>query len=264
MSDLVKRANIADLVAAFEHAAATVRRCFGELVEEESRLNSIVAMGDDRHRIRLNYSRYGRTVDYHKPDDVIREMTRDCWYTLVERLELRRMMSASRWTQLELRIDRHEMPDITLDNVASFAHEHLVSLPDMLTEAVHEVFEWLRPHNDRYKRNSQLEVPSKLILESIVRIGGRRYEATSYAKQRLTALENVFNALDGKGQIAKQYQSDLQMAIEASTDGKGETALFRFSVHKNGNMHLEFRRKDLLARFNQIAGGARLRPGKAA
>lgn len=44
--------------------------------------------------------------------------------------------------------------------------------------------------------------------------------------------------------------------------GPGETDLFAFRCCANGNLHLRFRRLDLLARFNQIAGGRRLRPQK--
>jgi hypothetical protein len=75
-------------------------------------------------------------------------------------------------------------------------------------------------------------------------------------------LENVFTALDGNGQIAKRYNSVLEDAICSAPGGVGETDYFNFKAHRNGNLHISFRRRDLLARFNQIAGGARLRPAK--
>lgn len=80
---------------------------------------------------------------------------------------------------------------------------------------------------------------------------------------QLRAIENVFSALDGKGSISKTHNGLLVDAINQSADGRGETDYFRFRCFKNRNLHLEFRRLDLLARFNQIAGGARLRPKAA-
>jgi hypothetical protein len=131
------------------------------------------------------------------------------------------------------------------------------------------VFEWLRPHNSDYKRNSEYEVPEKVVLTWMVE---RKYFANSGYKvmyrqsQKLTAMENVFNALDGKGQISKSWKSELEQAIDALPAGvkRGETSLFEFTCHKNKNLHLTFKRADLLARFNQMAGGKRLRGADAA
>jgi len=47
---------------------------------------------------------------------------------------------------------------------------------------------------------------------------------------------------------------------QSGREGRGETPLFRFKAFRNQNVHLEFKRLDLLKRFNQIAGGRRLKP----
>ena|SRR5439155_23407886 len=46
-------------------------------------------------------------------------------------------------------------------------------------------------------------------------------------------------------------------AIEAAKDG--ETDYFRFKCFRNRNLHLEFKRLDLVAKLNAVAGGMRLR-----
>ena len=77
--------------------------------------------------------------------------------------------------------------------------------------------------------------------------------------QRLVAFENVFCVLDG----APKYDSsssELGHAIAAAPNGIGETRWFKFRCFKNGNLHLEFRRPDLVARINQIAGSRAMRP----
>lgn len=79
-----------------------------------------------------------------------------------------------------------------------------------------------------------------------------------------TALEKVFLALDGKGMVTRTHHSDLYQAIvECGEDGIGETDYFAFRCFKNGNLHLTFKRPDLVRRLNQIAGGKRLRGERA-
>ena len=69
-------------------------------------------------------------------------------------------------------------------------------------------------------------------------------------------LDNIMHLLDGKG-IIKGSNGPLVEAIN-STVGVGETEYFRFKCFINSNLHLEFKRQDLLDKFNQIAGSNRL------
>src|SRR5438874_1244611 len=79
-----------------------------------------------------------------------------------------------------------------------------------------------------------------------------------YREQHIRAIDNVFHALDGNGTI-KTHRGPLIDAIEAAKDGTGETDYFRFRCFRNRNLHLEFRRLDLVAKLNAVAGGMRLR-----
>lgn len=82
-------------------------------------------------------------------------------------------------------------------------------------------------------------------------------------EERLSALENVFTSLDGRGSVTKNYYSAISTAIKAAPKAEtcqGETPYFAFRGFRNGNLHLRIKRLDLLARFNRMAGGANLRP----
>ena len=68
----------------------------------------------------------------------------------------------------------------------------------------------------------------------------------------------MFHALDGNGTI-KTHRGPLIDAKEAAKDGTGETDYFRFRCFRNRNLHLEFKRLDLVAKLNAVAGGLRLR-----
>jgi hypothetical protein len=263
-SALANRSTVRGLVAAFQSAESTVRASFAAIVEAEEALNAVFTMGGTVG-IRVEASRHGHGTDFTDPDCTVERMARQAWGVIVERLELRRMMSIARWNELQEQLDKGKLPAITEENVNAFARGYAVALPDMIQEAVGEVFDWLRPWNTDYKTNSKLEIGPKVILAHVVELAwtGGGFRVNHYRQQNLVALENVFRALDGQGNIAKTYQSELETAIgQSGKEGRGETSLFRFKAFRNQNVHLEFKRLDLLKRFNQVAGGRRLKPAQ--
>lgn len=259
---LAQRQTVRQLVAAFQVAERSTRYAFAMLVVAEEHLNAAFTLSGN-NPIRIDASGYGYHDDFKNADKAVERMGRQAWRHIVERLELRRMMSVERWERMDKELDKGDLPPITEDNVHAFAQSYLDTMRDMLEEAVHEVFDWLRPHNSAHKTNTELEVGRKVIRTGVVEHTwtGNNYRVVYWHDQYLTALENVFNALDGKGSISKEHYSVLHRAIEeCGPNGKGETDLFRFKAYGNGNLHLEFKRLDLLKRFNMIAGGKRLRP----
>lgn len=266
---LVVRSTVRELVARWEETVAQVRTAFGMLVVAEERLNEIFAMGESRHEIRIDASRGTYRDCFDDVDDCLGRMRKQAWSTIIERLELQRMMSNGRWKELRRMLDAGELPEITEDNVLAFARGHAENLGAMLTEAIREVYDWLRPRMCHgrgtgwsYRTNDRVEVGRKVVLPYSVErgYGGGRFHLTYGHEQSFTALENVMSALDGRGQISKTYGGEIGDAIKASADGIGETRYFKFKCFKNRNIHIEFRRLDLLAKFNRVAGGANLRP----
>jgi hypothetical protein len=243
-----------------------VRTAFALLARAEKSLNETFRMGDLHHiHVRDRYSH--RSMNFGCVDDSLKELRRDVWQALVERLELRRMMSIAAWKTLDEQIQKGDPPPITRDSVTQMAQGFRDRMRDMLEEAVDEVFQWLRPPGSKYKRNSELEVPQRVILSYCVSPSwsGGRLDVNYHREPYLTALENVFRSLDGNGSTTKTHYSELSGAIKAAPKPwTGETEYFAFKACKNGNLHLTFRRLDLLARFNAIAGGARLRPKETA
>jgi hypothetical protein len=267
-TDLVSRTTVRELVLAFASAEQEIRAAFAAIVAAEARVNAVFTLGEESYKsIRVSAcgSRYHDRFD--DPDETIGLMTRAAWRTIVDRLELRRFMSIKAYDQMTKALDTEKLPPITEENVLRFAHDHLARARSYLRDAVGEVFEWLRPRKGTQtgdlKTNSELEVPSKVILGYVVERGWSSGFRVNYTRrQHLVALENVFNAIAGNGEICKGYQSLLETAIETAKDGEGETELFRFRCCLNGNLHLTFKRLDLLDRFNMLAGGKTLRPAQ--
>jgi hypothetical protein len=264
---LAKRATVADLVASYQRAEIVVRESFARIADAQAALDAtfnLAGLGN----VEITPRGEQHVSACFDADAAIARMKRDAWRFVVERLELRRVLSSARAKKLDGVLERDELPDLTEENVRAFAARYAADLPALLAESIAEVFEWMRPREGtraaRLKTNDAVEVGEKVVLVNYVgrAFGGGFVVRSEYVTQRLRALENVFSALDGDGQTGKRYRSLLEDAIEASKDGRGETKYFRFRACKNSNLHLEFRRPDLLARFNRVAGGARLRPAK--
>lgn len=265
-SRLASRLTIAEVVRVYQDAEARIRGAFAQLADVEETLTRTFATSDTRS-ISIQGSR--GSLSFGDPERELVRVRHEIWSALVDRLEIRRMMSVARWNELQKQIERHELPDITEENVAALVEGFRAALPEMLTEAVAEVFEWLRPHATRYKRNSQLEVPRRLALTGIVEnwaFGqGSPFRVRYHREPLMSALEGVFSALDGRGQITKAHYSAISNVIRADGfKGHGKTDYFEFRAYKNGSLHVTVLREDLLARFNQIAGGLRLRPASEA
>jgi len=262
-TDLSRRETIGELVAVYNRACADIRSGFALVACAVDSMNAAFAK-DDWGTFYAGDSRYHRYPDFHAVDEVLVHLRRQTWRFLVERLELSRFLSVARAKELDAQLERGELPEITVESVEAFANGYLAALPDMLTEAVQEVFEWLRPRGGRaaeLKTNSQFEVPRKVIVWAVERgYGDQHFRINYHCEPQVTALENVFTALDGRGQITKTYRSELSNAVkETGPDGRGETRYFKFRACKNQHLHIEFKRLDLLKRFNAIAGGKRLR-----
>lgn len=67
----------------------------------------------------------------------------------------------------------------------------------------------------------------------------------------------MFALLDGKPGVTT-HQGWLADAICAADGGIGETEYFAFKCYGNGNLHLRFKRMDLVKKLNAVAGGRNL------
>ena len=175
-------------------------------------------------------------------------------------MELRRILSVKRNEELNRQIETgKDLPDIDEAQILAMLEGTLANTGTFIEEAVREVFEFLRPHNSRYKTNTEFEIGKRVILSwAIERKWDGGFHVNSYREQILRAVDNVFHALNGNGTI-KTHRGPLIDAIEASKTGTGETDYFKFKCHRNHNLHLEFKRLDLVAKLNAVAGGMRLR-----
>ncbi|MBN1514063.1 MAG: DUF4942 domain-containing protein, partial [Phycisphaerae bacterium] len=160
-------------------------------------------------------------------------------------------------------LDRGELPELTELNVFAFLEKLQNSLPDMFEQSLQEVFDWLRPCDrwgPHYKTNNKYHVGGKVILGCVMeRPWGGHFTVRYDKQQKLHALDNVFHLLDGQG--VARYPHDLVTALRAAGDGGSqacETEYFACKWFCNGNLHLTFKRMDLVKELNRRAGASGL------
>ena len=186
------------------------------------------------------------------------------WESLFERMEVRKVCSVKRAGELDQMLrSGKDLPDITEQAVRDIIRSTFEQMPDMLRELVHEVYDWLRPRRHEYKTNDRYAVGRKVVCQHMIDSSwGAQMPRPYYGSQEavVRGLDNVMLLLDGKG-VIQTYQGPLMEAIGKTPFGQlGETDYFKFRSYRNGNLHLEFKRADLLAKFNQIAGAGFVAP----
>lgn len=219
------------------------------------------------------------SLDEKGVDLLMREMKRHAWAVLVEKIEISKVMSAKQQEEMRQafyyssgrQYGRNEpdpidaFPEITPESIIDVLMGMVSSAPEFLEEKIREQFEWLKcnPGWDKLKTNEKNEfrVDRKVIKYGCVEkcCWDGQYWRTSYGREaNLVALDYIFHGLDGKG-VPEGHSGPLVTAIKTcGRDGYGTTEYFKFRCCKNSNLHIEFRREDLLKEFNRIAGGGTL------
>jgi hypothetical protein len=254
---ITERVDVGGMVEAYEQAERTITSACLQISEALSSLKASFAQD-----FSFQCPRY---MSFDDPSDSIRELRRQAWRRFVERFELRRAMSIAKSNELDAWIEKGEPEPVTQEAVTGLFRLYLQQLPEMLSEAVGEVYDFLRPPRSQYKTNSEFELGRRVILSGWVEEGfSHGYRPSYHRRQHYVALDNVFSMLDGQGSTSKSYRCELELAVEKAENGQGETRYFRFRAHRNGNLHLEFKRPDLVRQFNAMAGGRRLHKGTPA
>jgi hypothetical protein len=150
-------------------------------------------------------------------------------------------------------IEKGEIPELTLENIASTFHTIHSSRGEMFERGVCEVFRRL---SWSYKTNTPVKFGKRLIVTQLHTI----YKKEPYwavlnhsTTDELDDLVRVFAVLDGKNE--PDYRYAIYSAIShAERAGASEFEYPYFSVrwYKKGTAHLTFKRPDLVAGLNRI------------
>ena len=253
-NELAERDTLETLARVYQESIIKVEQAY-TLLDEAQRNIRAAFTGDSFDAIPRNH--YGQPAEAVKT--IKKEWQQRAWRTIFNRSGMAKILSIKRREELDKQLsgerDAAPLPEVTAENILALIQDGMAKSTDYASEAVFEVFDWLRPADERYKTNNRWKLNNKIVISWVVGsgFGSRPFKIKYDAVKRFCALDNVFSMLDGKGPI-KGYNGPLVDTIDASADGKGETEYFKFKCCKNGNLHLEFKRVDLVDKINYTAG----------
>lgn len=261
----VEHVPIEAMVHAYNDAVAEIVEGYRLLDSAQQRLTA--AFQASSYRFGTNPRENEGGVGTAAADRVIDRIHRAALRALIERMAIQPMLSDRKWKELQDQLERgkrEDLPSITEQSLAAMAEGIAQNLGSYFIEAVREVYDFLRPHpswRGEYKTNNKWELGRKVIVRGIERSYGTRPFRVAYGyQQNITAIDNVFHYLDGRPRPEGTLYGPLTDAILQSADGVGETGYFKFRCFQNGNLHLGFKRLDLVQRLNEVAGGDKLKP----
>jgi hypothetical protein len=183
------------------------------------------------------------------------------WRHIVTVTGFQKLVSRQRVKEFDLSCEKGDLPDITELEVRGFVETIIGNSTTLAQETVKEVFAILTPgkrlHNHLKTNAGEAvwKIGKKVILTWMLDTWYQHPHVQVRSEDDLIQLDRVFHLLDGAG-IPEGYKSPLVDAI--NTIGEyglmGETDYFSFRCFQNGNLHLWFKRSDLVEKLNLIAG----------
>lgn len=264
---LIKPTTITNMVNGWKQAEQKIRYAHRLLHEADTLLRDEFC-GPGRY-VHVKYDELHRDT----LDDLLTDLKKNGWECIIERTNLRKVMSHRRQQEIDDQLKNPKaLPEITEPNILAMLETTYNSMALFAEEMVREVYDWLRPGGytlAQYKTNQKSEVAGvgeKIIKTWAVERGYNSehpWRIRYNSQESYTALDNVFSLLDGKGVAKTHYGPTYDAVANCGRDGICETEYFRLKCYHNGNLHIQFKRLDLLAEFNRVAGGARIRNGPA-
>lgn len=277
-TDIVEYSTASEMAEKYQTAVQRIRFAHALIEQEREALRNAFAAGRQSYEFDLHVTYGHHSNAISDLDKIIDQMKKKAWASIIDKIGVRQIMSSKQVEDLNNYLyDRRsynrysdekpfEMPDITAENIMGVIAGYHQAAPDLLLEMIREEYDFWKCHREsEYKRNSFEKLTPRIIRTGMISSGyGKQPFHVSYYDrgQHVTALDNIFHLLDGAGPV-RGHAGPLADAINTSPDGTGETEYFRFRCYKNHNLHLDFKRLDLLKKFNELAGRAWLGHTKA-
>ena len=213
-------------------------------------------------------------------EDECLEIERCAWRKFIDDLHLREVLSIEARTKLDKQLDEHTrgygreqpLPPFTEANVYGFFEQTCANIPNLINEALREVFKWLTP-SQRWtgcKTSNEFKIGKKVVLCYVARpcySGGMQVDYDR--RPQVDALGNVLSMLDGKGvRKSQRDKEDDYKSTGSYTDAwdhdwrQGHPYEDHYLIAKpfsNRNVHITFKRLDLIEKINQAGAEAALK-----
>lgn len=202
---------------------------------------------------------YGRTV--HGMDSVRTSFRKDAWRWILDHLGVRKLMAYQQRKDLDAQIERGDLPEISEETVIGFILGMADQAKAFALTAVKEVFDWIRLRGQEYKTNSVFRLGEKAVLEYMLEDNWKwsKFWRVNYHQEgELGQLEAVFRMLDGRSTFTEGTLAPVVQAINETPIGQTtcDTEYLACKMFKNRNLHVRFKRPDLVRVINGIGGNS--------
>lgn len=270
MNEIIPIQTAQDIANAYAISKQEIEEAYAMLARAEQRMKMVLGtVGYSSIEAVSHYCSGAWSSEYHErtSEAIMRRIKSATWKRIIERLGARQIMSSEEQKKLDERLkarlsvhsptsDAPELDEPTLENITNMFLALTESAEEKIEGLILEVFNFLRP-SDSYKTNSKFRIGKKVVIE--------RYGISGYDDE-IIAIDRCFHLLDGNMEnYRKSYRSPLVEAVNAirhHTKGEGETEYFKFKTYSNNNLHIAFKRMDIVEKINQIGGRLSAELGK--
>ena len=273
-TELVPYSTATQLAEAYSREVSRILQLREELLDSAAALSEAFR-GESESLVRDAFSVRVLVAEEDTEEGIRQALKQVAWRVIFSKTGIRKVMSVARRKEMDSVLWASpgdprvaELPEISAEAIVDMVSGMAASVEDFLEEAIQEVYNFLKPgREDPYRTNvaNRWKLSRKVIISGgVEKCAWRESFSVRYSMSAvLEALSRVFSLLDGKG-IGASYYGELADAVETCTAQapRAETEYFRIRCCQNGNLHIEFRRQDLLDRFNQLCGNERELPGR--
>lgn len=265
MSELIARATVETIVGHRNRALGLFEEAHDAIAGASAALRNAckawdaASPGVTRYNFDIPNARRSFMGGLEVPDraeylaDARRLIDRDVWAHVMTLTDLERLMDKKAKDEFHRQL-LESPPEATVENIAATVENLLLQSGDLFRRGIAECFSKL---DRRFRSHDGWKIGSRVVITyAFNEFGSWNYHRNE--RDTLQDVERVFFVLDGRQQ--PPTYAGIVGAVEESRRGGGlqrrqseaETEYFIARGFKNGNLHLWFKRDDLLEKVNKL------------
>lgn len=258
---LMPRATVHQLVAAREQAQVLFADAWEALQQAYRAASAAAPSGTVDLPFLAAGSRYSRSgnpdIDTaEKFGAYVRDqLNRSTWRHVIKVTQLDQLMDKQEREAFAAALEG-EPPEASVENIAATLDRLLGEADLIWKRGIANVFSTL---DRRFRSHDGFKIGGRIVLSGAIQEFGS-WNHYRRADDALFDVERAFYRLDGKEPPENRYAGGIVVKIDEGKRGMGmrlsayevESDYFRVRVFGNGNLHVWFKRKDLVERVNQL------------
>lgn len=254
-TDLIKKESIAEMLAHRDRAVQLYEQAIKLVIEANKSLQRAVP-GAHSPIERDDFRWLG---DVRQQDELTKSLTtridQSVWRHLLKASGLGSLMDRTAREAFEDQVEKNP-PAATMDNVCATMLNKAAEADKIFERGLVESF---RKLDRAYRTNDSFKVGKKIIMKGALTQTDSKFPKhrywNHYARRDddLFDIERTLHILDGKAPCDR-YAGIISAINKAPQDGKteAETEYFHVRLFANGNLHITFKRLDLVEKANRI------------